>query len=183
MSSTRNSVPLMGTFRTRPCPSRPSRMVPLSPLLLGQDKGPCGLLQRRLLGDAYSYLSFLIGIAGPCMISISDSVLPDWFISQHLTDYIYPSGLPHLGKRLGEIAYVLRILKESIIELEPFYVGLHSVSPQSKRRSNPSTLRILSTVTFTSTAFPPSILIPAPQVIYHSWRKIYRPLGRSPSSP
>jgi hypothetical protein len=40
------------------------------------------------------------------------------FISQHLTDYIYLGGLPHLGKRLDKIADILRILKASMIKLE-----------------------------------------------------------------
>jgi hypothetical protein len=68
---------------------------------------------------------------------ISGAVLADRFISQHLTDYIYLGGKPHLGDRLYEIAKVLTILKECIVELEQFYSGLPPVPNQSHRRSKP----------------------------------------------
>ena len=68
---------------------------------------------------------------------ISGAVFADRFISQHLTDYIYLGGKPHLGSRLYEIAKVLTILRECIIELEHFYVGFPPVPIQSKRQSKP----------------------------------------------
>jgi hypothetical protein len=85
-----------------------------------------GLSREEPLRDACCCPSFLVGIAGPFMI-ISSAVFADRFISQHLTDYIYLSGKPHLGNRLYEIAKVLTILRECIIELEHFYVGLPPV--------------------------------------------------------
>ena len=93
-------------------------------------------LERRPLRDASCCPSFLIGIAGPYMI-ISGAVLADRFIFQRLTDYIYLGGKPHLGDRLYEIAKVLTILKECIVELEQFYSGLPPVPNQFHRRSKP----------------------------------------------
>ena len=68
---------------------------------------------------------------------ISGAVLADHFISQNLMDYIYLGGRPHLGEQLYEIAKVLMILRECIVELEQFYLGLPPVLIQSKWWSKP----------------------------------------------
>ena len=54
--------------------------------------------------------AFLIGIAGPFLI-ISGAVFADRFISQHLTEYYFLGGMPHLNNQMYEIARVLKTLK------------------------------------------------------------------------
>jgi hypothetical protein len=66
----------------------------------------------------------LIGIAGPFLI-ISGAVFVDRFISQHLTEYYFLGGTPHLNNRIYEIARVLKTLKLCLNELKSFYGDLH----------------------------------------------------------
>ncbi len=60
---------------------------------------------------------------------ISGAVFADRFISQHLTEYIFLGGMPHLNSRLYEIARVLKTLKLCLHELKTFYGDLHPPAP------------------------------------------------------
>jgi hypothetical protein len=86
------------------------------------------VLQRRRIRDACCCPAFLIGIAGPFLI-ISGAVFADRFISQHLTEYYFLGGTPHLNSRLYEIARVLKTLKLCLNELKTFYGKLLPPAP------------------------------------------------------